>query len=197
MKRLTPLCSSLAKGQLISKAICQAVDCLKKTNELICFFWLAELLPSKVKRRLFIFLENLRLNNLLSKLTNLYYYILHCQRPTAPIYIPGPSELGNRGAKAYVSTHKCLRLPPPPTHICRSSYDPWSRLFSVKLVVNRISTYYLLALSYISIFFYHQLVFWPCTDERAKISVKPQVSLKTFQLDFFCVYRGLNLNLGK
>ena len=35
---VTPLCSSLAKGQLISKAICQAVDCLKKTNELICFF---------------------------------------------------------------------------------------------------------------------------------------------------------------
>ena len=47
------------KGQLISKANCQAVDSPKKTNKQICFFWLEELLGSKVKRHLFVFLENL------------------------------------------------------------------------------------------------------------------------------------------
>ena len=49
-----------AKGQLILKANCQAVDSPKKnqTNK-FAFFWLEDLLLSKVKRRLFVFLENL------------------------------------------------------------------------------------------------------------------------------------------
>ena len=47
------------KGQLILKANCQAVDSPKKTDKRICFFWLEELLRSKVKRRSFVFLENL------------------------------------------------------------------------------------------------------------------------------------------
>ena len=51
------------KGQLISKAKCQAVDSPKKE--------LQELLRSKVKRRSFVFLENLRLDILLSKLSDL------------------------------------------------------------------------------------------------------------------------------
>ena len=49
----------LTKGQLISKANCQAVDSPKKGTNEFAFFWLDELLPSKVKRRSFIFLENL------------------------------------------------------------------------------------------------------------------------------------------
>ena len=47
------------KGQLILKAKCQAIDSPKKTNERICFFWIEDLLRSKVKRRSFVFLENL------------------------------------------------------------------------------------------------------------------------------------------
>ena len=47
--------ASQSKGQLISKANCQAVDSPKKTNEWICFFWLEELLCSEVKCLLYVF----------------------------------------------------------------------------------------------------------------------------------------------
>ena len=77
---------------------------------------------------------------------------------------------------------KGLRLPP---HICRSSYDPVTRLYSVKLVVNRISTY-LLALSYISIFFYHQLVFWPLSS-KANLCEASSV-FKNFTIGFFFLH---------
>ena len=64
---------SYTKGQLISKAKCQAVDSPKKRTNEFAFFWLEELLRSKVKRPSFVFLEKLRLDNLLSKLSDLYW----------------------------------------------------------------------------------------------------------------------------
>ena len=61
-----------AKGQLISKANCQAIDSPKKTNQRICFFWLEELLCSEVKCLLFfIFSKNLRRAVLFTILTYL------------------------------------------------------------------------------------------------------------------------------
>mgnify|MGYP007022730939 CR=1 FL=1 len=66
------VCTS-SKGQLISKANCQAVDSTKKMNKRICSFWLEEFLRSKVKSCSFIFLENLRSAILLTILDYLKY----------------------------------------------------------------------------------------------------------------------------
>ena len=71
--RVSPLTMISSKGQLISKANCQAVDSTKKMNKRICSFWLEEFLRSKVKSCSFIFLENLRSAILLTILDYLKY----------------------------------------------------------------------------------------------------------------------------
>ena len=64
--------SELIKGQLISKADFQALDSPKKRMDEFPFFDLKSCyVLSKVKRRSFVFLENLRLGNLLLKFTDL------------------------------------------------------------------------------------------------------------------------------
>ena len=59
------------KGQLISKANCQVVDSPKKRRNELAFFDLKTCYIAKSNAESSFFLENLQLDNLLSKLTDL------------------------------------------------------------------------------------------------------------------------------